>query len=112
MARAGSFDELLTVEENLGTQDPNTGETVASWQQVAAIAPFAAARRDLKGDELFRAQQIQGEISIEWTAYWRKDLKVAYRIVDQDGTAYDIKHVGRGRQRGDTIMILTSAPVE
>jgi SPP1 family predicted phage head-tail adaptor len=112
MARAGRFDQRVTIQEDVGTQSGTTGETAPDWQPVAGIETFWAGRRDLSGQELFQARQIQGQISVEWEAYWRTDIKVKHRLVDQDGTAFDIKHVGRGRTRGDTIVILTTAAVE
>jgi SPP1 family predicted phage head-tail adaptor len=94
--RAGRLDRLVTLGKRTVASQDAYGEEVASWTDVQVWAE----RRDLRGDERWAAQQVVGTTACIYRIYWRSDLTVEDRLVD-DGVTYDIHAIVEvGRKEG------------
>lgn len=86
--RAGKLDRLVGLYHRTLTRDPVSGEQVATWP--AAYGTVWAGKRDLRGRELFTAQQVQAETTTTWTIRWRDDVVATDRLIDDTGRVFDI----------------------
>jgi SPP1 family predicted phage head-tail adaptor len=84
--RAGKLDRRVQLQRRTLTRN-GSGEQMASF---ATYATVWAGKRDLRGRELFTAQQTQAEISAIWTIRYRADVLPTDRLVDDSGAVFDI----------------------
>lgn len=103
--RAGTMDRLVTLQSRSDPQN-GYGEVTPTF---ATLATVRAARRELQGEERFRAQQLDARITCEYEIYYREDVTPRNRLVD-DGVTYDILSVIQiGRRRGLRLLAMAAA---
>lgn len=107
--RAGRLRHRITLQINEPTADGYGGQT-ANW--TSTIRGIPAAIEPLNGRELIAAQAVQSDINVKISMRYMTGITAAMRLLDQDGTVYDIKappiNVG-GRNRELQIMAATGA---
>lgn len=89
MIQAGQLDRRVKLQMRVTTRDPMGGEVV-TWTDVATIW---AGRRDFSGRELIMAASELSLMDTRWSIRWRGDVKAEWRLVEANGTVYDIVSV-------------------
>jgi SPP1 family predicted phage head-tail adaptor len=85
--RAGRLDRRVQLFHKTLTRN-GAGENVATYP--TAYATVWAGKRDLRGRELFVAQETQAEATATWTMRWRDDVLATDRLIDDQGRIFDI----------------------
>jgi SPP1 family predicted phage head-tail adaptor len=94
--RAGRLDRLVTLGKRTVASLDSYGEEQVTWADVQVWAE----RRELRGDEKWGAQQVIGTAACTYRIYYRTDLDVEDRLVD-DSVTYDIHAISEiGRREG------------
>ena len=107
--RAGRLDRRITFEEVSEVQS-SSGAPAPTWAALATDPTVWAGVRDLNGDELYAARQVNAEITTRFTLRWRSDITRKMRI-NYEGKLYDIHHIAElPRRRG--LQILAAAQVD
>ena len=86
---AQELNRKITFQEEIITQDPDTGEMVTAWVDVDSV--FAKVE-PLVGREYMAAAAIQAEDTTKFTCRYRGDLNASMRIVF-DGKNYNIQSI-------------------
>ena len=86
--RAGARDRRIVIESKTETRS-GTGAASETW---ATFATKWAAKRDVRGDERFRAAQIEDRVETVWNIRWRSGLDPAMRV-SYGGDYYEIKGI-------------------
>jgi SPP1 family predicted phage head-tail adaptor len=94
--RGGTMDRRITLQPPTVTTNA-AGEPVTDWTQ--NNIQVWAFRRDGRGQELITAE---GKVAEQLTTFrirWRSDMDgsgaTKYRVLDDDGTAYDVRAITR-----------------
>lgn len=95
--RAGDRDRQVLLQERQLTQSPS-GQEVESW---TSLQRLWAAKRDMRADERWAANQVVAQISTVWTLNWwpawetiRPDThRLVYR--DQVYEIHGLREIGR-----------------
>lgn len=87
--RIGKLRHRVTLQAKGQTQDPNTGEMLPGWQDVATVWASVEA---LSGRDLIAAQANDSEISARIVIRYREGVTSAMRIAHR-GQLYDIQAV-------------------
>ncbi len=90
--RGGDIDRHVTLQPPTVTQDA-TGDTTTDWTQ--GNVPVFASRRDARGQELITAEGKTAERFTVFKIRFRAGVDVTWRLLDEDGTAYDIRSIAR-----------------
>jgi SPP1 family predicted phage head-tail adaptor len=105
--KAGQLDRRVELQHRALTKEPTHGEDVVSYSTYATVW---ARKVDLRGREYFAAQQMNSEITTEWTIRFRSDVLVTDRIVFDD-VAYSIRQVAEiPRRKGLSLMATAVQP--
>lgn len=86
----------MSVRQTDGTMARTWTPDVAKWR---------ANVRRLQGQELFEAQQIQGEATHEAVGRYRSGLARKHRFVKSDGTILDIVSIDNVEDRNVTLKV-------
>jgi SPP1 family predicted phage head-tail adaptor len=103
--RAGALDRRITIETNSPTVSAS-GHRAAGWSTFATIW---ASKRDVRGDERFRAAQIEDRVETVWRIRFRTDLDPTMRILYR-GDYYEIKGIVELGRR-DALELLTARQI-
>jgi SPP1 family predicted phage head-tail adaptor len=104
--RAGQLDKRVSLQHRVLTRNDH-GEEVVSYSEYATLW---ARKSDLRGREYFAAQQMNSEITTEFSLRWRSDVLATDRIVE-NGVAYNIRQIAEiPRHRGLQIMATAVQP--
>jgi SPP1 family predicted phage head-tail adaptor len=106
--QAGKLDRLVQLQHRVLTRN-GVGEQVASYVTYATVW---AGKRDLRGREYFAAQQINPELQATWTIRWRSDVVATDRLIDDNGTAFDLASPPAeiGRHHGLDLLCKSASP--
>jgi len=104
---AQELQHRITIESQVTTQDPMTGEIVTTWQTFAQ--PFAKVE-PLVGRELFAAQQVLAAAPVKFTMRYLPDLDASMRIRWQ-GAPYNITSIANVKGRNRETLIYATAGV-
>lgn len=88
--QAGSLDDRVTIQRLVAASPDVTGSGMPdeSWQDYLTVY---ASVEPLNGRELFAAQEHHAEVTTRIRIRYRDGITAKMRIVDGDGTIYDIK---------------------
>ena len=96
--RTGKLRHRITLQRPGLSQDPQTGEMVPGWQDVATVW---ASIEPLSAREFIAAQAVQSDVSVRITMRYRPGITSAMRLL-HDGKTYNITGVladkGSGRE--------------
>ena len=93
------MDRVLTLQRKTTTQD-TYGEPIETW---ATIATVWAEKKDLRGSELFAAQQFMAGVETIFKIRYRVGMTPLDRVVCE-GETYDVSAVIEiGRREGQEI---------
>ena len=96
--RNGKLRHRITLQRPGLSQDPQTGEMIPGWQDVA---PAWASIEPLSAREFIAAQAVQSDVSVRITVRYRPDITAAMRLL-HGGKTYNITGVladkGSGRE--------------
>jgi SPP1 family predicted phage head-tail adaptor len=84
--QAGKLDRFVSLQHRTLTRN-GVGEQVASYETYASVW---AGKRDLRGREYFAAKQVNPELSATWTIRWRSDVVATDRLIDDNGTTFEL----------------------
>ncbi|APC45957.1 hypothetical protein QHH_45 [Halomonas phage QHHSV-1] len=87
--RAGQLRHRVTIQQPGQTQDPNTGEMITGWQDVATVW---ASVEPLSAREFIAAQAGQSEISARIKIRYREGIDATMRVQHR-GRNYNIEGV-------------------
>lgn len=88
---AGGLNRRITIQSNVGTQDPNTGEIIpGAWTDWASN--IAASVSPVSARELAQSQQTTSELRTRFVIRYRPGVISAMRVVYR-GVNYDIQGV-------------------
>lgn len=94
--RAGALQDLVTIQRRMPVQD-ELGEQSHEWTVI--VAEEWADIRYVSGREFVTSG---GQVSVATVSIrmrWRDDVRASDRIVDEDGTVYDIVAVLPDKRR-------------
>jgi SPP1 family predicted phage head-tail adaptor len=94
--RAGKLDRVVQLQHQVLGSRSSTGERATTYTTYATVR---AGKKDLRGRELYAANQVQAEVSTVFEIRYRDDVLRTDRIVCE-GVNYNVRHVaeiGRGR---------------
>ncbi len=103
--RAGALDRRIVIE-SMSTTRSASGQVTETW---AAFKTVSAHKRDVRGDERFRAAQIEDRVETVWRIRWRDDLDPTMRI-NYGGVYYEIKGIVE-LGRHDGLELLTARQI-
>ncbi|MEQ1573632.1 MAG: phage head closure protein [Vicinamibacterales bacterium] len=109
MLAAGTLRHRITIEHPVEVQD-EAGEPTKQWQEIPAQARVWAKREDLAGRELFQAQQVNAQVTTQFTIRWRSDIDARMRVVS-DGVTYPIEAPQDPEGRRESLVLLCSRSV-
>lgn len=89
MIAAGQLNERVTLQRPVVSSRDAMGGEVVAW---TAVADVWARAVPATGREIFRADQVHAEKTVNFTIRRRTDVTAAWRLLWR-GEAYDIKHV-------------------
>lgn len=87
--QAGKLRHRVTIQQRSQTQDPNTGEIVTAWVDVATVW---AAVEPLSAREFIAAQAGQSQITARATIRYTDAVDATMRLL-HNGAAYNIEGV-------------------
>ena len=108
MLAAGQLRHRIRLEEPRDVQDA-AGEPVKSWAEIPDGATWAE-KRDLSGSELVQAQQLNAQVSTQFTLRHRKDVDARMRVAHADAL-YSIESVQDPDGRRERTVLLCSRSV-
>ena len=85
---AGKLRDLVTVQENKGTQN-SQGEVISSWSDV--LTDYAEVRR-MGGREYFSQARVEADVDTHVLMRYRAEIKAKHRI-KFESTYFDIQSV-------------------
>lgn len=111
MIPAGSLDERITIQRKVAASPDVTGSGMPdeSWQDWVTVY---ASVEPLQGRELFAAQEHHAEVTTRIRIRYRAGVDAKMRLVDSEGTVYDIRSVLSFRRDGYMEMLCTSGVTE
>lgn len=96
----------VEIETPIETQD-DYGGLGSSWESYCDVW---AQREDLSGGELFQAQQINAEVSTQFTIRYRSGIDARMRVISDD-VCYGINSVQDPDGRREKLLLLCSRSV-
>jgi SPP1 family predicted phage head-tail adaptor len=94
---AGRLDRRVELQHRVLTRSATTGEEVVTYTTYATVW---AGKRDIRGREVFTAQQVNSDITTMWQIRHRTDV-VATDVLVHDGLQYNIVGIAEiGRREG------------
>lgn len=111
MIAAGSLDDRITIQRLTAASPDVTGSGMPdeSWQDWVTVY---ASVEPLNGRELFAAQEHHAEVTTRIRIRHRDGITAKMRIVDGDGTIYEIRSVLPFKRDGYIEMLCTSGVTE
>lgn len=109
--QAGSLDDRVTIQRLVAASPDVTGTGMPdeSWQDYLTVY---ASVEPLNGRELFAAQEHHAEVTTRIRIRHRDGITAKMRIVDGDGTIYEIRSVLPFKRDGYIEMLCTSGVTE
>lgn len=109
--QAGSLDERITIQRLVAASPDVTGSGMPdeSWQDWVTVY---ASVEPLQGRELFAAQEHHAEVTTRVRIRHRAGVDAKMRLVDGEGTVYEIRSVLSFRRDGYMEMLCTSGVTE
>ena len=102
--QSGKLRHRLSLQEQGQTQDPNTGQLVVEWQEVAKLW---ASVEPLKVREFIAAKTHQSQVSARIVIRAQDGINASQRLVDtRTGAIYNIEGVLRDPKSGHHWMTL------
>lgn len=102
----GKLDRRVTIQQLTTTQD-SWNHPVESWATLATVWATKQPRRAVEPTE---AQQVVALGLVDWFIRYRSDVTAQLRLLDADGTAYEIVGVQEiGRREGLKLITETRA---
>jgi len=102
--QSGKLRHRLSLQEQGQTQDPNTGQLVVEWQEVAKLW---ASVEPLSAREFIAAKTHQSQISARIVIRAQDGINASQRLVDtRTGAVYNIEGVLRDPKSGRHWMTL------
>lgn len=98
----------LSVETAPGAVRQSDGTVTRDW--IADVTKWRANVRQLQGQELYEAQQIQGNATHEVTGRYYPGLHRKQRFVKPDGTVLNIVSVNNVEDRNITHIVRCKEP--
>jgi SPP1 family predicted phage head-tail adaptor len=86
MAKAGTLNHRIIIQDSTETRDA-LGEPIKTWFTWATVW---AEKRDLTGNALFTAMQVQEKIKTRFKIRWLRGLTAQMRIIWNGGDIYHI----------------------
>lgn len=97
----GALDRQITLQRFVSTQDA-FGQQVGEWQDASPL--IWAEKKFRSGQETYDADQKQAVQKVDFKIRWRIGITSELRIVETDGTIYQIDSVAEvGRRIGLTL---------
>ncbi len=86
---AGRLDRRVTLQSPSTSRD-SFGEALTSWQDAGIVW---ARRFDMRASERFTHQQTEPSVETIFTIRYRDDVRVTWRVLDDEGRIYDIEGI-------------------
>lgn len=104
--RAGQLDNRITIKRRVLTKNAH-GEDVVTYEDHVTVW---SKKSDLRGKEYFAAQQVNSDITTEFTIRYRGDVLYTDRI--QDGSlSYNINQIVELPRRKGQVILASAVPL-